>query len=145
MSAMGQVWSFALYANCGGSVFFFFVGITDNFSWLIECVLWLCAVSNLLWLYMFHQLQRSQNTLMLFGGLAALSVLGAILHWRRPVVEANDDSDSDSDSDGLSFEERIAQEELELAQLKLMQKRRLEKMKQGQTTDKKPLKDKKDD
>ena len=118
-------------SNSGGTLFFFFVAISDKFSWLIEFVCLLCVVSNCLWLYMFNELRRSQNTQMVFAGFAALSVLGAILHWRRPPADDYDsditDSD-DSDDEGLTWEEKVRRDEEELAQLKRMRERQAKRV-----------------
>jgi hypothetical protein len=117
--------------DSGGTLFFFFVAINDKFSWLIEFVCLLCVVSNCLWLYMFNELKRSQNTQMVFAGFAALSLLGAILHWRRPPADDYDsdvtDSD-DSDDEGLSWEEKVRRDEEELAQLKRMRERQAKRV-----------------
>lgn len=166
MSSVGQMWTFALYvrlkshplspfqnsntnfllffptrpsttqANCGGTLFFFFVGLTDKFSWLIECVLLLCAVSNGLWWYMFNELHRSFNTQMVFAGGLGVSLLGAALHCRRPMPEPEDDDDDDDDSEDEelseeAFLEKIKQEERELDALKKLQLARLQKVKDG--------------
>ena len=80
---------------------------------------------------MFNELRRSQNTQLLFAGFAALSLLGAILHWRRPPADDYDsdltDSD-DSDGEGLSWEERVRRDEEELAQLKRMRERQAKRV-----------------
>ena len=80
---------------------------------------------------MFNELKRSQNTQLVFAGFAALSLLGAILHWRRPPADDYDsdltDSD-DSDGEGLSWEERVRRDEEELAQLKRMRERQAKRV-----------------
>ena len=80
---------------------------------------------------MFNELKRSQNTQMVFAGFAALSLLGAILHWRRPPADDYDsdvtDSD-DSDDEGLSWEEKVRRDEEELAQLKRMRERQAKRV-----------------
>ena len=80
---------------------------------------------------MFNELKRSQNTQMVFAGFAALSLLGAILHCRRPPADDYDsditDSD-DSDNEGLSWEERVRRDEEELAQLKRMRERQAKRV-----------------
>ena len=122
-------------ANCGGTLFFFFIGLTDKFSWLIEFVLFLCAASNALWWYMFNELHRSWNTQMIFAAGMCLSFLGAALHCRRPPQDPESDSDEDSDDDEElteeEFIEKIQQEERELAALKELQKQRLDGVKNG--------------
>ena len=126
-------------ANIGGTLFFFFIGITDKFSWLIEFVLLLCAVSNALWWYMFNELRRSTNTQAVFAGGLVVALTGAVLHWRRPMPDPEDESDSDDDSDDeeLSQEQflkKIQQEERELAALKALQAKRLAQVPKGTLT-----------
>ena len=78
---------------------------------------------------MFNELRRSRNTQLVFAGFAALSLLGAILHWRRPLPDEDDVDLSDTDSDDeLSWEERVRRDEEELAQLKRMRERQSKRM-----------------
>ena len=109
LQSMATLWNWALGADIIGTIFFFFIAWTDDYSHLVVLINLICFGSNLLWAKMFTDLQRNEKTILFFLGLAVVSFVSTILACRAkpgpPKLDSDDEyeyvyeEDEDGDDD----------------------------------------------